>query len=529
MNAKGKAHLQDVGTGEWQRVSTLTLAVNTLRTGGQALIPIAVALYSIGSEGRATGLPAFLMGLGGLVLFSLMVGGAWLSWYRLRYRIGENDVRVEQGIISRSARSVPYDRIQDVSLEQKLIPRVLGLVEVKFETGAGGKDELKLSYVSESEGERLRNSVREMVDGEKMATRPGGEAPFAEDIAEPMGETLFAMDTRRLLTYGLFNFSLVVFAVLLGAMQQLEFLLPFDFWDVVGDWFRQDGIAEAGALVSGYGAAAQVAALVYSLGALIVVGMASGVVTTFLRDWEFRLDRTPKGFRRRRGLLTKTDVVMPVHRVQALVLKTGIIRRLFGWYGLSFISLAQDAKNANHDVAPFAKLDELQPIVDASGFALPDAGLDWHRPSAKYRADKVVLSAGTCFLAALALLTAKLLLPSEAQGPGVGAVIMAVVGVIFAVQQAFLWRFQRHAVDTHYIYTRRGWLAPRTEVASRIKLQSVEVAQGPLARLRGYCDLKFGLAGGSFAIDGLPLNEGRAIRTRVLDSIATVDFAKLPR
>jgi putative membrane protein len=72
-------------------------------------------------------------------------------------------------------------------------------------------------------------------------------------------------------------------------------------------------------------------------------------------------------------------------------------------------------------------------------------------------------------------------------------------------------------------------LAPRTEVASRIKLQSVEVAQGPLARLRGYCDLKFGLAGGSFAIDGLPLNEGRAIRTRVLDSIATVDFAKLPR
>ncbi len=528
MNAEAGTQLQDARIGEWRRVSTLTLVVNTVRTGGQALIPIGFALYSVSKEGGATGWAALALGLGGIVLFSLMVGGAWLSWYRLRYRIGENDVRLEQGIISRSARSVPYDRIQDVSLEQKLIPRLLGLVEVKFETGAGGKDELKLSYVSESEGERLRDSVREMVDGEK-APVTHSEAQASETRAEPVGETLFAMDTRRLLTFGLFNFSLVVFAVLLGAMQQLEFLLPFDVWDAVGDWFRRDGIEQAGALVSGYGAAAQIAALVYSVAALIVVGMASGIVTTFLRDWEFRLERTPKGFRRRRGLLTKTDVVMPVHRVQALVLKTGIVRRLFGWHGLSFISLAQDAKNANHDVAPFARLDELQPIVDASGFALPHAAVSWHRPSANYRADKVALSAGLCFLAALAFLVARWLLPPEAQGLGIGAVIMSIFGVIFAVQQAFLWRYHRHAVDAQYVYTRRGWLAPRTEVASRIKLQSIEVAQGPLARLRGYCDLKFGLAGGSFAIEGLPLEDAQEIRARVLESIAAVDFAKLPR
>ena len=31
--------------------------------------------------------------------------------------------------------------------------------------------------------------------------------------------------------FGLFEFSLVIFAVLLGAAQQFEFLLPFEVWD----------------------------------------------------------------------------------------------------------------------------------------------------------------------------------------------------------------------------------------------------------------------------------------------------------
>jgi len=62
-----------------------------------------------------------------------------------------------------------------------------------------------------------------------------------------------------------------------------------------------------------------------------------------------------------------------------------------------------------------------------------------------------------------------------------------------------------------------------------VKLHSVEIAQNPLARWRGYCSLKFGLAGGRLAFDGLDLAEARKLRAAVLDSIAAIDFAKLPR
>ncbi|MFB0611803.1 PH domain-containing protein [Aurantiacibacter poecillastricola] len=521
--------------GEWHRVHPLSMAVQMARTLASAVIPAVLVIYGSASNGPASaGLSwatPYLVPILVLII-AINLFGAWLGWVRLRYRVGENDVRMEQGILSRSARSVPYERIQDVSLEQKLVPRLLGLVEVKFETGAGGKEELRLAYVTEEQGETLRETVRALVEEENAEPAPLDATDRAAEpasVASERGELLFAMPPGRLFLYGLFNFSLVVFAVLIGTLQQFEAFLPFDVWGTIASIASNETLTSAEEAFSSYSFAARVAAILYALVSVIAIGMVSGVVRTFIQDWAFRLERTPKGFRRRRGLLTKTDVVMPIHRVQALIVKTGIIRRRFGWYGLSVISLAQDAKNANHEVAPFARMEEIAPIAREAGFALPGEAVDWHRPSPDYRFDKALLSAGTCFAAALGFLLAKATLPPEAQGLGIGAAIMVVFGLAFAAQQLFLWRFQRHGVDERFVYTRRNWLAPRTEIASRVKLQSVEVSQGPLSRWRGYASLKFGLAGGTFEIPGLPLEEAYAIRAKVLESIAAVDFAKLPR
>ncbi|RPF71320.1 PH domain-containing protein [Aurantiacibacter spongiae] len=516
---------------EWQRVNRLSVLAESVRALARSALPVlAIFVGSAAQDGQ--GLSAIAPFAVPIVLgiVALNLGGSWLRWWRLRYRIGANDVRVEQGVLSRTARSVPYDRIQDVSLEQKLIPRLLGLVEVRFETGAGGKDELKLAYVTEAEGERLRETVRALAEEESGSAIPSeqGEGESSTAASEG-GRTLFAMGPRRLFTYGLFNFSLVVFAILLGALQQFQGFVPFDPWGWLAAFVTDGGYVTTGSYLSHLGLAAQIAAALYFAGGIVVVGLASGVIITFLRDWKFRLERTTRGFRRRRGLLTKTDVMMPAHRVQAMKVSTGWLRRLFGWHGLSFISLAQDSGAANHDVAPFARMAEIAPIVEEAQFALPVDALDWRRSSRRYRTDRLLLSAGTCFIAAGAFLLAKAVLPADARGLGLGAVLMAAIGVMFAAQQAFLWRHQRHALDETFLFTRRHWLAPEMKIASRIKLQSVEISQGPLSRLRGYADLNLGLAGGKLAIPGLPLEEARRIRGEIVGSITAVDFAKLPR
>src|SRR5690606_6552694 len=123
-----------------------------------------------------------------------------------------------------------------------------------------------------------------------------------------------------------------------------------------------------------------------------VLGLATGLGRTVLRDYGFRLEETPKGLRRRRGLLTRTDVVMPLHRVQALQITSGIVRRRFGWHALSVVSLAQDAKSESHVVVPFGTMEEIAPVVETTGFALPGETTAWHTASRRQRNDSIALA-----------------------------------------------------------------------------------------------------------------------------------------
>ena len=499
----------DTGTVTARRTAPLSVVVGAIGLLQNVLVPaIAIGVSGIGGQGR------FLLAVG-MVVAAVVFGsaGGYLRWRLLTYTVGAQDIRVESGILSRSARSVPYERIQDVSLEAKLLPRLLGLVTVKFETGAGGGEDLSLQYLTNAEGDRLRKLVRERRDEEQAAA--SGDEAIEADADEPDGEVLYSLPPRRLLTFGLFEFSLAVFAVLGGALQYLDSFAGIEVWDVDlwrdlaerqgVDWLALDARLKALSAVTG-------------LFALVLIGMATGVARTFAREWGFTLTRGPRGFRRLRGLFTRTDVVMPAHRVQALAIGTGLVRYRFGWHGLSFVSLAQDAGDASHVVAPFAKMDEIAPIVAAAGFHLPGADTDWHRASRRYLTDSIMIDGGLFALAVI---------PVALFAPPLWALVPLGLAVFGAAAALLSWRFKRHALDDTQIFARHGLLSPTSKIATRLKLHSVEIAQGPLARWRGYATVHLGLAGGEFAIHGVPLDEARRLRASVLETIAATDYSRL--
>lgn len=496
---------------EPQRTAPLSVALGAIGSIRSAIFPaIAIGFSGIGSS---SGNRFWIALAVGLVSFLIGTAFSYVSWRRLTYTIGETDIRVESGLLSRSARSVPFERIQDVSLEAKLLPRLFGLVAVKFETGAGGGEDMSVQYLTNGEGERLRQLVRERRDEEQAApiANADPEAPVAAPASE--GEVLFAMGPGRLLRFGLFEFSLAVFAVLFGALQYFDNVV--DIWNV-DLWYRW--LKEQGNTVATLGPYVQAAGAIAGVIVLVVVGMMSGIVRTFLRDWGFTLTRSPRGFRRQRGLLTRTDVVMPVHRVQGLVIGTGLIRYRFGWHALSFVSLAQDDAGGSHVVAPFAKMDEIAPIVAAAGFRLPGETTRWQRASKRHRTDKTVLDALIFGLAAI---------PVAIFAPPGLALIPLGLAVVAVAANLYAWEFRRFALGEAQIFSTSGLLSPTSQIAIRLKLHSVEIAQGPLARRRGYATVHLGLAGGTFAIAGVPIEAARDLRARVLETIAATDYSRL--
>ena len=510
------AEMDEHATGEPQRTHPLGLLVNALRGASNAIVPI----IAIAFGGDNWGLTGGLAGLAMLGVVALVGLGSFLKWYRLTYTINAEDIRVESGVLSRQARSVPYERIQDVSLEQKLLARVFGLAEVKFETGAGGGEDIALAWLTVAEGERMRELVRDRRDAEAVAAPAG--AVSAENMPDgAMDAPIFTMSPARIATFGMFEFSLVVLAVLVGVAQQYDFLIPWDRlpFDGLDDMLEDRGRRAFAAADWAFA----LTSLVTGLGGLILLGIATGIVRTMVREWGFRLDRTPKGFRRRRGLTTLTDVVLPAHRVQAAIVGSGWIRRMFGWHGLKFVSLAQDTSgSSSHAVAPFAKLSEIWPIAQEAQIMPPAQDLEWQRPNIWRWLSESVLLGAVLGLVALGL---------SISGVGFAWMPLALVGVavLMAAGNALAWSWHRHAIDEAQVYTRTGWFKPRLTIAPRMKLQTAEITSGPFGRLFGYCDIHFGLAGGSFAITGALPEEAETIRAAVVDTIAAVDFSDLPQ
>jgi putative membrane protein len=489
--------------------SFVVLGLSSLRS---AVFPIVAAYFAMRSTGAWALVGALAVGIA-IIGFGGVIG--YLRWKKFTYSVNAEDIRVDSGILSRTARSVPYERIQDVSLEQSLVPRLFGLVAVKFETGSGGGDDIALLFLREAEGERLRDLVRARKDGvaEKVDGSAGDQSVMPEQIDD--STALFAMDNKRLFTFGMFEFSLAVFAVVAGLSQYLDWFVDYEIWDA--DLWR-GLVAEQQGWLAGLGYVGQAFGALLGVIGLLVVGSATGLVRTYLRDWQFKLEQSPRGFRRRRGLLTKTDVVMPAHRVQAIKIGTGILKYRFGWHSMNFVSLAQDSGSSNHTVVPFGKMEELLPVMRAANFAPPIESLDWHRASQRYRTDSVVL--GSLFFLLLASPVAIWLHPALALIP------LALAGVA-AFANYYAWRFHRHSIDASQLFASRGLFAPRMQIASQVKLHSVEISQGPIAQRRGYATLHLGLAGGIFFVPGVPIERAYRLREDVIERIAQTDFSEL--
>ena len=495
-----------------ERLHISGLFVSFINGLPQLIFPLFAAVFGVRSANNPILIPIVII----LVLLASLFF-RWIAWMRFRYHIGKHDIRIEKGILSRTARSIPYERIQDVSIEQKPLARMMGLGEVKFETGGGEGDDAKLSFVSLKEAERLRELVR--------ARKSGVAAVSDENEAadQPEAAPIFAMDGKRVFTLGLYSFSLVIFAVLGGVAQQFDFLLPYDIWDFK-HWI---GIAEERGVsvdqINGAGWAAQVILGLGALGSLIIIGFASGVIRTLLKEHGFRLDRTPKGFRRRRGLLTLTDAVMPAHRVQAAVVQTGPIRKRRGWHSLKFVSLAQDSKEeSNFVAAPFATLEEIWDIAQAAKIDAPDGDDRLRKGSIMHWVTQLGFLVPFIFVAMAAVVI-------FANASFARSTLFLLL-LAFAVFWSWLdWRRYRFGVDDDQIYVRRGWWQQKLTIAPQVKVQTVEIAQGPISRRQGLASLNFGIAGGTLEMIALPLTTAHAIRDAVMERVAAVDYSAINR
>ncbi len=443
-----------------RRVHPGTILIGFLKRAPQNVLALPVFAGWMSGRGLGWALLLAAVAAGVMLIFT------WLGWRRFTYAIGDEELVIERGVLNRSRRSIPLERIQDVSIERKLLHRLFGLAEVRVETGGGDADEAVLDSVSLAEAARLRAALK------------GQYVPAAAVLADPVLDlpVVFRMPLARVLLLGLFSFSLVWLAVVAGAVQFLDQFIDFG-WDRIRDWadMAQDTAR----------ARFSVAAILTALGIALALGVLTGVVRTLLRDFGFTLRAGDGRFRRTSGLLTRSEVVVAMRRIQLALVRRGPVRGALGWSALSFQTLGgSNDPSGRQAMAPLAREAEVAQIVAMAG--LPAFERLPLRPVAAGHVVRSVIQVATVPLIVIALI-AVLATPLGLVGV---AVLPVAVGIALLQR-----RFHRYALAADSLQVMRGVVAQRDWIVPVANVQVVTLQASWLQRRLGIASVLVDTAG----------------------------------
>ena len=325
--------------GDWHRLHPLT----PLFRGGIALVVVAglvitnfrdrlVFLFLPGGyDGEIPGDPVDYVLDNGLVLIALagvlgvlivLIGLFYVTWRFHTFRITGDDVEVRSGVLFRTHRRAPLDRVQGVNLTRPMIARLFGLAKLEV-VGAGLDSNVKLEYLSTSNAEEVRADILRLASGARLAdaradaaARPGSRASAAaavvgggiagiiEGVEEPVAEPESVVHIpvgrliwSHLLSGGTVGLLAAIAAIVVGAIIGTPWILF-----------------------------AMVPA---------VIGFGAYWVRSITKSLRYSIAPTPSGVRITFGLFTTITEILPPGRVHAVQVSQSILWRPAGWWKIT--------------------------------------------------------------------------------------------------------------------------------------------------------------------------------------------------
>jgi putative membrane protein len=431
----------------------------------------------------------WLLALGALVLL------AWSSieWLRRTYVLEGGALRLEEGVLSRQLRAVPFDRIQQVDLIRKPLHRLLGVATLRVETAGGGSAaEVDLDVVTLAEAQALRSSL--LRAKARLAAGPAGrtavDQPGAqvEMAAPPPERVLLRLPLGEVMLAGITGSRAAAALVVLGPLTQ-----AFDWFPGLSDWFlaRFDPQTVAPTTPAAFGVVAVVGVVVW-----LGLAAASSVVT----DYGFTLAEVGSDLVVRRGLLERREAVLPLARLQVVRIEESLLRRALGLASIRIQSAGRSGgsdQTASRLAIPILQRSQVNRVLDELlAGAAPIPALRAPPPAARRRAvtRSLVRTAMAIALVALALWLLgsvdALDVPATLALAALPLLALAVVAGLAA------YRSLGHAASAGFLYARAGVAVRVVTVVPVAKAQSGSVRSSPFQRRAGLATLHVDIAGG---------------------------------
>ena len=273
-------------------------------------LPVLVPLLFFGQRSSG-GAPWGLIGAGIVALLAVF------RWATTTYRVTEQNIQVRKGLLHRTTRTVPRDRIRTVDVTAHLLHRALGLKRVAAGTGRSDrrKDEgITLDGLATEQAEELRQVLlaRGHHSVTSTAIEPATQQPPDVLARVQLGWVRFAPFT----TSG-------IVTVLAGAGV---------VWNAANESHIDPTKEGPGPAIARHlgNEPFIVAAIEVAIALFILVALAA-VIGYLLTFWQFRLERQPQGsLHVSRGLLTTRQTTIEERRLRGAELSQPLLLRAVG-------------------------------------------------------------------------------------------------------------------------------------------------------------------------------------------------------
>jgi putative membrane protein len=437
--------------------------------------------------------------IGAAGLLALVAVGSVLYYRRFRFRIEDDVLRVQKGLLERTELKVRADNIQHLALEQPLHLRVFGLVRFKVDTPGGQAAEAELPGIAMSEAQRLRRFL------------DTGGAPVAAAAPPRRQTTVYRATARNITLHGLA--SSYVFAAVAAAAPVLQ-IIERRLLEVLGDTAlaaRLAPLAERPLL-----AALLLVMSVFTIAAIVSVSVA------WLRFYAFALDTHDGRFTQQSGLFSRQQQVLSVAKLQSVEWIQTALGRLLGCSHLICRQVGGAAPGRERVAETFVipGLDASTARRLARGFC---PGLDPELPFQRvHRRYRRVLFLRSMVLVAVALTTAAVLSGNPSWIYPLAAAPLALWPLAHLRWRAVGWNAR-----PDYLQVRRGLLRRRITMFAAGKVHAAALSQSWFQRRRNLVTLTLTLASGPVSIPYIREEEADSLVNRVIHRVesAVLDAA----
>jgi putative membrane protein len=493
----------------WQRLSPIAILYFAMQIMRNALgnivylIPIIAYSYSSMREHPLIWLPAIA------VLFLFLLLGAFWSFQVYRFRLSNKVVEIRSGIFSKKHLNLPFERIQNVKIEQPIYYRATGFACLQLDTAGSVKQEAKLVALPLILAEQLKQQILDNTPAINEAQHADGATTDGDKIRPSSANNEHIINQRSLADLILHGITNNRIWILLGG------LAPFydDIAAKLNQGMMTYGINIKDMFSLQTHSLLQVGFYALSLTLIIVfVLMLFSVTGAIFSFYGYTLSKVEGRYIRRSGLFTKHEVSMPLSRLQLVIQKQDwldvVLKRVNLKLEQMNAQLKQlDSSGANSKIiVPSITLQQSQALIkdmypNNQLFSIAFAPI-----SAFY-----LLRYIGYFLAPLFCIFATIMMIQQnwaATALGFALFLLASACVYLR------WRRWGYAFDNNFIYLRRGLLGVDYYCFPAFKVQQCQFTQSVMMKRRQLASNKYVLASGSITLPMLP----ESIAFSMLDS-----------